>query len=91
LLLEVLSRACGLPGDEGEVREILRRTLKRHVDEVYTDSIGNLVCRKGDGPVRVMLDAHMDEVGLMVAGYDDGGLLRFREAGGIDPRVLPGR
>lgn len=90
-LLEELSNACGLPGDEGEVRAILRRALTPHVDEIYTDSIGNLICRKGSGPVRLMLDAHMDEVGLVVAGYDAGGLLRFKESGGIDARVLPGR
>jgi len=104
-LLRELSQACGLPGDEGEVREVLRRALEPHVDEVRTDAMGNLICRRdgpaagrpagspGDGrrPLRVMLDAHMDEVGLMVAGFTDGGLLRVKTCGGIDPRVLPGR
>lgn len=90
-MLEQLSNACGLPGDEAEVRNILREALQPHVDELYTDSIGNLICRRGSGPLRVMLDAHMDEVGLLVAGYEANGLLRFKESGGIDPRVLPGR
>ncbi len=90
-LLEELSNACGLPGDEREVRDLLHRVLEPHVDEIRTDPIGNLLCRRGGGPVRVMLDAHMDEVGLMVAGYADGGLLRVRECGAIDPRVLAGR
>lgn len=90
-LLEELSNACGVAGDEGEVREVLRRHLAPHVDEIYTDSIGNLICRKGSGPVRAMLDAHMDEVGFLVTGHDDNGLVRFRESGLVDPRVLPGR
>jgi len=112
-LLRDLSCACGLPGDEGEVRGVLRRALEPYVDEIRTDSIGNLICWKngrwggrgpggsegsaddrggpGGGPVRVMLDAHMDEVGLLVAGYAEGGFIRFKNCGGIDPRVLPGR
>lgn len=90
-LLERLCNACGLSGDEGEVRAVLREALTGEACEVYTDTIGNLICRKGKGPVRVMLDAHMDEVGLVVAGYDDSGLVRFKESGGVDARVLPGR
>lgn len=90
-LLERLSNACGIAGGEGEVRELLREALEPHCCEVYTDIIGNLVCRRGNGPVRVMLAAHMDEVGLVVAGHEDSGLLRFKESGGLDPRVLPGR
>jgi len=90
-LLSRLSEACGLAGDEGDVRAVLRETLEGQACEIYTDTIGNLICRKGNGPVRVMLDAHMDEVGLVVAGYHDSGLLRFKESGGLDPRVLPGR
>jgi len=90
-LLAALSNACGLAGDEDEVRQVLRQALASDACEIYTDTIGNLIVRKGNGPVRVMLCAHMDEVGLMVAGYDDNGFLRFKESGGIDPRVLPGR
>lgn len=90
-LLERLSNACGLSGDEGEVRAILREALAGAACEIYTDTIGNLICRKGNGPLRVMLDAHMDEVGLVVAGFDDTGLIRFKDSGGLDPRVVPGR
>jgi putative aminopeptidase FrvX len=90
-LLQRLSEASGLAGHEGEVRAALREILQDVACEIYTDTIGNLICRKGNGPLRVMLDAHMDEVGLVVTGYHDSGLLRFKESGGLDPRVLPGR
>lgn len=90
-LLERLSNACGLSGDEGEVRAVLREALAGDMCEVYTDTIGNLICRKGRGPIRVMLDAHMDEVGLVVASHGDGGLIRFKESGGLDQRVVAGR
>ena len=90
-LLEELTQACSLSGDEGEVRAVLRRWLGGTVCELYTDNIGNLICRRGQGPVRVIVAAHMDEVGLVVAGHDDSGLLRVKESGGLDVRVLPGR
>ncbi len=90
-LLEKLSNACGLSGDEGALRDTLRLSLADDACEIYTDTIGNLICRKGNGPVRVMLDAHLDEVGLVVSGSDEAGLLRFRTSGSIDARVLPGR
>ncbi len=90
-LLERLSNACGLSGDEDEVRAVLRDTLAGAACEIYTDTVGNLICRKGNGPIRVMIDAHMDEVGLVAAGYDETGLIRFKASGGLDSRVIPGR
>lgn len=94
MLLKRLSEALGPSGFEDEVRDIIRGELTDKVDELTTDVHGNLFAVKtphGDGP-RVMLDAHMDEVGLMIVdicdGSSDGGLLRFRAVGGIDPRVL---
>jgi endoglucanase len=64
------------------------------VDEVEVDTLGNLLALKrgtGPDPVRVMIAAHMDEVGLMVIGHDSDGFLRFNEVGGIDDRLLPGK
>jgi len=54
--------------------------------------MGNLICYKkgGSSKYRVMLSAHMDEVGFMVTGYDDG-LIKFASIGGIDERILPGK
>ncbi len=89
--LQELSEARGPSGFEGEVRDLLARRLRGTVDDLSADTIGNLIAfRKGSGasPLRVMVSAHMDEVGLMIVGAESSGFLRFRAIGGIDPRVL---
>ncbi|MFZ5822790.1 MAG: M42 family metallopeptidase [Bacillota bacterium] len=91
MLLERLSNACGVPGREDEVRAVLREALTGHVDEIWTDPMGNLIVRKGSGPVKVMLDAHMDEVGFLVGEITDEGYVILKKIGGLDDRVLPGR
>ena len=94
-LLERLSAARGVAGQEGEVRAILREALSPHVDELSVDSIGNLIARigpaDGAGENRVMLAAHMDEVGGLVMRINGDGTLKFRSVGGLDPRILPGK
>lgn len=90
MLLKTLSEAMGPSGFEGEVRDLIRSAIRPLVDQVETDVLGSLICKKGTdkaGP-RVLLDAHMDEVGLMVVDIEESGLLKFRTLGGIDPRVL---
>lgn len=91
MLLERLSNACGIPGCEEEVRDLLRAELTAHADQVWTDPLGNLIFRKGDGPLKVMLDAHMDEVGFCVGRVTEQGYLTLKKVGGLDDRVLPGR
>ena len=91
MLLERLSNACGVPGDEDQVRDLLRAELAPHVDEISFDPLGNLIVRKGSGPIRVMLDAHMDEVGFLVGEITDEGYVLLKKIGGLDDRVLPGR
>jgi len=91
LLLERLTEANGVSGNEGEVRDIIRREIEGMVDEVRTDVLGNLIAiQRGDGPT-VMLAAHMDEVGFIISGIEKDGLLRFEKVGGIDDRVLPSK
>ncbi len=94
-LLEKLSNARGVAGQEGEVRAILREALFEHVDELSVDSIGNLIARKKGSDTarshRVMLAAHMDEVGGIVMRANSDGTLKFRSVGGLDPRILPGK
>lgn len=101
MILKELSEAVGVSGDEGDVRAVVLDAVRGHVDEVRVDALGNVVAfkrgtarrsssRSGRQRLRVMLDAHMDEVGLMVAGYDSDGFLRVRAVGSIDPRLLPG-
>jgi len=92
LLLEQLSNAFGPSGNEDEVRRILARALRHHVDELKTDALGNLIAfKRGSGAeprLRVMVDAHTDEVGLMITRIEKNGLLGFRIVGGIDDRLL---
>ncbi|MBT9167876.1 MAG: putative aminopeptidase YsdC [Syntrophomonadaceae bacterium] len=89
MLLKRLSEASGVSGDEGEVRSLLKEELALHAEEVTTDALGNLYFKKGIGrKPRVMVAAHMDEVGLMVVGHEKSGLLRVVKVGSIDDRVL---
>lgn len=93
-LLERLSNASGVSGGEGEVREIVLEEVEGHTDSVEVDAMGNVIVEKrveGEGLKRVMLSAHMDEVGLMITVDEGEGLYQFERVGGIDIRQLPGK
>ena len=93
-LLENLCNAIAVSGDEGEVRKIVLEEIKPHADEVRVDALGNvLAIKQGSGKkrVRVMLDAHMDEVGLFIVADDGEGIYRFETVGEIDVRHLVGK
>ena len=92
-LLKMLCMADGISGDESAVREIIIEEIKDFAD-YEIDALGNLlVHKKGKMPAkaRLMLSAHMDEVGMMVTDITSGGFLKFDEVGGIDRRVLVGK
>jgi putative aminopeptidase FrvX len=93
MLLEKLSNARGTSGNEAEVRDILIEQVKGRVDNYRVDTMGNLITYKKAKGVRrkalkVMLAAHMDEIGLMIVHVDSKGYLKFSKVGGIDDRVL---
>jgi len=101
-LLEKLSNAIGVSGDEAEVRKIVLAAIEPYADDVKVDALGNvLATRRGRGApalsrvetkrMRVMLDAHMDEVGFMIVAEDGEGIYRFETVGSIDVRHLLGR
>jgi tetrahedral aminopeptidase len=93
-LLERLCLACAVSGDEGEVRKIVLEHVRPHADEVKVDALGNvLVVKAGQGShnLKVMLAAHMDEIGFMLVSDEDDGYFRFDSVGGIDVRQLPGK
>lgn len=93
-LLEKLCNTCAVSGDEGEVRQIVLEEIKGHVDEVKVDALGNvLAIKRGSAPdrLRVMVAAHMDEVGFMLVAEDGDGLYRFETVGSIDVRQLVGK
>jgi tetrahedral aminopeptidase len=93
-LIENLCNASGVTGDENEVRAIILEKVKPYADEVKVDALGNvLVSRfgKAEKALKVMVSAHMDEVGLMMVDSEEGGFFRFETVGGIDSRILPGK
>ena len=93
-LLERLCKCNGISGDEGKVRELIIEEIKPYADSITVDNLGNLIVHKqgkNRAKSRLMLSAHMDEVGLMVTDITSDGYLKFDEVGGIDRRVLLGK
>ncbi len=88
--LERLSNACGVTGRENNVRDIMIELLKPYSDEVQIDKLENVIAvKKGKAKSpKIMLAAHMDEVGLMVKTITKEGFLQFTKMGGIDDRIL---
>jgi tetrahedral aminopeptidase len=97
-LLEQLVLTAGVPGREHRVRKLIQSQIKGLFDEVRTDALGSLICvrkprpkttsRSKKKPQRIMLAAHMDQIGFMVRHIDDKGFLRVNAVGGFDTRNL---
>ena len=93
---QILSRLCALSGPSGFEKEVTgtaAELLRPLTDQVYTTRLGSVVgvrrCGRENAP-KLLLDAHLDEIGLIVTGYEEG-FLRFAALGGVDPRMLPDR
>ena len=90
-LLRDLCETPGIPGREERVRTLVEESIEGLFDDVRTDAMGSLICtrkaKKSGGP-RVMLAAHMDEIGFYVKHIDDNGFIRVNPAGGFDTRNL---
>jgi len=103
--VDLLKRLCetpGVPGREERVRAVIEKEIKGLFDEVRTDPMGNLICRRGarakggkkvsgksgGRATRAMMLCHMDEIGFYVKGVDDKGFVRVQNAGGFDTRNL---
>lgn len=88
-LLKKICEAPGVSGFERRVRDLVIREVKDLVDELEVDNMGNvLAIRRGKTPKRVMVAAHMDEIGFVVNHIDEKGFLRFLPLGGFDPKTL---
>ncbi|MDO5844290.1 MAG: M42 family peptidase, partial [Methanocorpusculum sp.] len=74
-LLEKLSNAHGISGYEGNVAKVIKEEIKDYVDEIKTDKMGNVIAIKKGDDFKIMLAAHMDEIGLMVQYIDDKGFI----------------
>ena len=93
-LLQTLSEAVGVSGREETVRQLIFETVQPHVDEIRVDALGNIIALKkgrAQDPLRLMVAAHMDEIGLMITGHDNDGNLKFQTVGGILDQTLAGQ
>lgn len=91
--IELLSKICkapGAPGFEQKIREMVINEVSSLVDSVSTDNMGNVTAfKKGaDSSKKIMIAAHMDEIGFIVTHIDDNGFVRFHVLGGFDPKTL---
>ena len=89
-LLKKLANAPGVSGFEGDIRNIITNELENYVDEITVDNLGNLITIKKGKPngKKVMLAAHMDEIGLMIKYIDKKGFIKFTKIGGISDQTL---
>lgn len=89
-LLKRLTEASGVSGNENEVRDIILKLASQTSDDSYVDRMGNVIAvKKGtSSDKKVMVAAHMDEVGFIISGISENGMLKFHPVGGIDQRIL---
>jgi tetrahedral aminopeptidase len=88
-LLAEICEVAGAPGYESRVRDIVIREVTPLCDEISIDKMGNVTAvKKGSDRKKIMIAAHMDEIGFMVTHIDDDGFLRFHTLGGFDPKTL---
>lgn len=91
MLLSDLTMLAGVSGNENAVREFIYRSIRDKCDKIEIDSMGNmfaLMRGTGKNPKKVMLCAHMDEIGMITSRITEEGFLKFKTVGGIDPRVM---
>ena len=92
-LIKTLCTLCGTSGREDEVRDFIINEIKDYADKITVDPLGNLIVfKKGKNPAKkkVMLDAHMDEVGFIITSINPDGTLLFDCVGGIGTAVMTG-
>lgn len=82
-LLKKIIEAYGPSGREDEIREVIKNEIAPYVDEIIVDNMGNLICHKKGNGKKLMMAAHMDEIGVMVTHIDKNGFLRFAPVGGV--------
>jgi len=88
-LLKTICTTPGAPGFEQKVRALVLNEIKDLADEVEVDNLGNVYAiKRGKSDKRVMVGAHMDEIGFIVTHIDDNGFIRFHTLGGFDPKTL---
>jgi endoglucanase len=92
-LIKKLVETVGPSGYESKIREVVRAEVEKYADEISVDAMGNLIVKKGEkkeGGLKVMLSAHIDEIGVMVTHVDKNGFARFTTIGGVRPHTCYG-
>lgn len=90
-LLKDIVKVYGPSGKEGKIREFIINEIKDYVDEIKTDALGNLIARKSGAGNKIMISAHMDQIGMMITDIDEKGFIRFTNVGGIYPHASYGQ
>lgn len=97
-LIKKLTEAYGPSGSESQIMATIKAEVEQYVDDIRLDALGSLICRvdpklpaPGVAPKRIMVDAHMDEIGVVASYIDDKGFIRFSPVGGLSPWVLMGQ
>lgn len=91
--LEILDKEYGVSGNEKDIRNLVKSLFEKYCDEVFTDTLGNVIGIKrgmNSSFPSLMIEAHMDELGMMVSDITEEGSLKFVSVGGFDTKVLPG-
>jgi putative aminopeptidase FrvX len=90
VMLKELTDAKGIPGNERQPREVMKKYITPFADEVTTDNLGSLIAKKvgKEGGPKIMVAGHLDEVGFMITSIDDKGFLRFQTVGGWWSQVM---
>ena len=94
-LIQKLTETLSPSGYESIIRAAIRSEVEAFADEIRVDALGNLIVRKGPEknsgkPKKIMIAAHMDEIGIIATHIDANGFVRFTSIGGVYPRNLPG-
>jgi endoglucanase len=92
-IIKKLVESTGPSGYEAQVRDVILAEVEPYADEVSIDALGNLIARKGElseAGKKILLAAHMDEIGIIATHVDENGFVRFTTIGGVSPRTCVG-
>lgn len=90
-LIKRLTESFGVSGNEEGIRETIINEIKNHIQEIRVDTLGNLIATKPGKGKKIMVAAHMDEIGVMATYIDDKGFIRFSNVGGVSPFISVGQ
>lgn len=86
-LIQKILKVYGPASNEVRIRDFIKNEIEEYVDDTYVDALGNLIAHKKGQGKKIMISAHMDQIGLMVTDIDDKGFIRFTNVGGISPEI----